>query len=243
MPDGIPWKQEDFSSGNQQLFWRFLFSFPALEAQARHFVTRGAFIRIYIVCDQLIPDYLILSSYHDILSIIAVGLHIDTPEEWPPLFGQIGKAYSVRKYWSHFWHLLVYRSFSAHAEYMIVKVTGTRKRTTLTRYANNACVFVLSGLMHALVERTLNPDSCSRCGCWATFWRYCLQVVAIISEEVFQRVIAKLEHRLIPGEVRSMFIAAMHRITGYIWVIFWTLWSKEFTFFPQAYCLKQQIAA
>ncbi|CAJ0546763.1 Ff.00g013900.m01.CDS01 [Fusarium sp. VM40] len=243
MPDGIPWKQEDFSPGNQQLFWRVLFSFSDIDAQARHFLTRGTFIRLHIVGDQLIPDYLILSSYHDILSVVAVGLHVDSPEEWPPLFGQIWQAYSVRRYWSHFWHLLVYRSFSAHAEYMVTKVTGTRKRTTMTRYANNACVFVLSGLMHALVERTLNRDSCSLCGCWATFWRYCLQVGAIISEEVFQRVIAELEHRLIPGEVRSMFAATMHRITGYIWVIFWTLWSKEFTFFPQAYCLKQQIAA
>ncbi|KAI6758339.1 hypothetical protein HG530_010579 [Fusarium avenaceum] len=233
MPDGIPWKQEDFSPGNQQLFWRFLFSFEDLETQARHLLTRGTFIRLYIVFDQLIPDYLILSSYHDILSIIAIGLRIDTPEEWPPLFGQIGQAYSVRRYWSHFWHLLVYRSFSAHAEYMIIKATGTRKRTEMTRYVNNACVFVLSGLMHALVEWTLSPDSCSRCGCWATFWRYCLQFGAIIVEEVFQNVGQKLECRLIQAQTRYMFVTTLHRVSGYIWVIFWTLWSKELTFFPQ----------
>ncbi|KAH6954448.1 membrane bound O-acyl transferase family-domain-containing protein [Fusarium avenaceum] len=238
MPDGVPWKQEDFSPSNQQLFWRFLFSFPDLEAQARHFLTRGAFIRLYIVGDQLIPDYSILSSYHEILSIIAVGLHIDSPEEWPPLFGQIGQAYSVRRYWSHFWHLLVYRSFSAHAEYMTTKVTGTRKRTTIMRYANNALVFVLSGLMHAVVERTLNPGSCSRCGCWATFWRYSLQIVAMVAEELFQNVTQELEHRLIPAQTRYKCVTTIHRVSGYTWVIFWTLWSKEFTFFPQAYCLK-----
>lgn len=239
MPDGVPWKREDFSPGNQQLFWRFLFSFKDLETQARHFLTRGTFIRLYIVYNQVIPDYLILSSYHDILSIIAIGLRIDTPEEWPPLFGQIGQAYSVRRYWSHFWHLLVYRSFSAHAEYMIIKVTGTRKRTKMTRYVNNACVFVLSGLMHALVEWTLSPDSCSRCGCWATFWRYCLQIGAIIVEELFQNVVQKLECRMIPPQTRYIFVTTLHNVSGYIWVVFWTLWSKEFTFFPQAYCLKQ----
>ncbi|SPJ76001.1 uncharacterized protein FTOL_05732 [Fusarium torulosum] len=242
MPDGIPWKQEDFSPGSQKLFWHFLFSNPHPEAQVHHFLIRGAFIRLHVVGDQLIPDYCILSSYHDILSIIAIGLHIDSPEEWPPLFGQIGQAYSVRRYWSHFWHLLVYRSFSAHADYLTSKVTRSRKRTAMKRYANNSCVFVLSGLMHALVEWTLNPDSCTNCGCWGTNRRYCLQIGAIIAEEVFQKAMQEVEHRLIPSQMRSIFVKTLHRVFGYTWVIFWTLWSKEFTFFPQVYCLKQEIS-
>ena len=30
----------------------------------------------------------------------------DRPEEWPPLFGSISEAYTLRRFWGVFWHKL-----------------------------------------------------------------------------------------------------------------------------------------
>ncbi|OBT74656.1 hypothetical protein VF21_07014 [Pseudogymnoascus sp. 05NY08] len=52
-------------------------------------------------------SYVVLTLSHDILAIFFVTLlRWDQPSQWPALFGSIAEAYSLRRFWGVFWHLL-----------------------------------------------------------------------------------------------------------------------------------------
>lgn len=70
-------------------FLRRLFSVSARELS----------VRIYIVFLSTCVPYCTLRFAHSIASITAL-LCGDTPAEWPPLFGSVGDAYTIRRYWS-----------------------------------------------------------------------------------------------------------------------------------------------
>ncbi|KAL9083812.1 MAG: hypothetical protein Q9165_008371 [Trypethelium subeluteriae] len=55
--------------------------------------------RIWITLQHLIPAWLTFCLVHTSISIFAILLG-GRPEDWPPLFGSIFEAYSVRRYWS-----------------------------------------------------------------------------------------------------------------------------------------------
>jgi hypothetical protein len=65
---------------------------------------RELVVRLWAVFDLVVPDYLILSAYHDFFAVIFIVTGLDESWEWPPLFGPITEAYTVRRYWSIFWH-------------------------------------------------------------------------------------------------------------------------------------------
>ena len=41
----------------------------------------------------------LIDAHFRVMSVVHVGLGLDTPSEWPPAFGRIGDAYTVRRYW------------------------------------------------------------------------------------------------------------------------------------------------
>jgi hypothetical protein len=51
-------------------------------------------LAIWFVVNRLIGDYV-----YRLLSIICVGFGIDSPSDWPPAFGMIKEAYSLRNFW------------------------------------------------------------------------------------------------------------------------------------------------
>lgn len=164
--DGKPWNSLDFAPG-KQIFVRRLIcqsAFSSFQFCNTPITSRDFLIRFWLGLDLVVSDSLALSSFHDILSIISVSLDLDSPDEWPPLFSSITQAYTVRNFWSRFWHRLIYRSFRAHSSLFARKILGIRRGSILARYVNNALVFLLSGLMHTLVERT-HSGSDSKCNC------------------------------------------------------------------------------
>lgn len=186
----------------------------------RNFLTRlDVKMHLYHVLHRIIPDYLLLSSYHDILAIIVVSTNMDFPHEWPPLFGSISQVYTIRNCWSLFWHLWVYRSFNAAAvafsQALGIKMPGAR-------YLNNAFVFVLSRLMHALVDwKMLQGSSCS---CWGmASWFWC-QIVGIAVEDLGQKARMLVELQVL-GSGQIYWLRLVKRIIGYLWVMTWLLWS------------------
>lgn len=211
--DGTPWTALDFCP-EKSIFFRRL-NFPT--AFQSPITSRDILIRVWLVLDLLVSDYLVLTSFHEIFSIIAVGLHLDTPEEWLPLFGSITEAYTARKFWSCFWHRLIYRSFKAHAS-VFSRILRIRKGRRVSRYVNNALVFLLSGLMHTLVELK-QPGNGPACGCWGvTIW-YCMQLGAILAEELVQKAWAEVEKHLPLGKKEHLMLQIVKRALGYTWVI------------------------
>ena len=110
MLNGQPFNHEDAANGKQVVLRRLfcITRFNGFEFCRVPLTSRDLFIRFRLVVDATLSDYLALSSLHDILAIIAASMHLDSPSEWAPLFGNDLEAYTVRNYWSRFWHTLIY---------------------------------------------------------------------------------------------------------------------------------------
>jgi hypothetical protein len=63
---------------------------------------------------------LLLTVTHDLLAAVFVSvLQWDRPHEWPPLFGSITEAYSLRRFWGVFWHRLHVAVFDAYLRILL----------------------------------------------------------------------------------------------------------------------------
>jgi hypothetical protein len=56
----------------------------------------------------------VMSILYTILSFVTVGLGISMPQDWPPLFGNVFEAYTVRKCWGRVWHQLLRKVNRVH---------------------------------------------------------------------------------------------------------------------------------
>ncbi|KAF5859661.1 hypothetical protein ETB97_002572 [Aspergillus alliaceus] len=118
----------DFSSKKRSFFRRVIFSvckniLPASVGNNDDLdVSREALLRLSTVFHMIVPFWFTLESYHDVFAIVYVGFGLDSPDEWPPLFGNIAEAYTVRRYWSKFWQKLPYRSYGSFASLISTRI-------------------------------------------------------------------------------------------------------------------------
>lgn len=224
MPGGKPWRSSDFSSPNRFMLLMLL--------RGQGEIIRATLIRLYLLLDMLMTNYFTTSAQHGVLAIFAVAIHLDEPEDWPYLYGSILEAYTVRRYWGRFWHLLIYRSFSAMAELFSSNVLKLRDTHPAARYLKNAQVFVISGFMHLAVEWIVEPDVCRQCGCAWAMGSYIWQILAIVMEELFQRLIVP---RWI-WKSKNAWVRSVCKTIGYMWVICWNVLLLEVDTFPFEGC-------
>jgi hypothetical protein len=187
-------------------------------------------VRAHGAVSNFVPDYLMLSAYHDFFAIVFMMLGLDQSWEWPPLFGQITEAYSMRRFWSLFWHKLIYRSFNSHAA-VISSWLGINQRTAFSRLLNNYLVFLLSGIMHGAVLWQFG----SKCA-WSASMRYwLLQPVAFALEGVVQHYWGKVRRKRL-GVVKPGVLEAFERMVGYTWVVAWLVWESPKRNFLLRHC-------
>jgi len=74
-----------------------LMSFPAPDRQQLE--GAGFIERAGMAAGFWLITYLVQSAAYDFFSVIAVGLHLNGVEAWPPRFGSVYEAYSVRQFW------------------------------------------------------------------------------------------------------------------------------------------------
>ena len=61
--------------------------------------SREAIIRVYVTITSFVVPYCVLRAIHSLSSCLAVACG-DRPEKWPPLFGNLRDAYTVRRYYA-----------------------------------------------------------------------------------------------------------------------------------------------
>jgi len=85
----------------------------------------------------ILNNWLWIASYHECLSIVFIYvLRLDEPREWPPIYGNLLEAYTVRRFWAYFWHRLVYAPFRAVADRLSARVFGQGNRGAARRLVN-----------------------------------------------------------------------------------------------------------
>ncbi|KAK8068570.1 hypothetical protein PG996_007682 [Apiospora saccharicola] len=96
-------------------------------------------------------SYYSLTLGHDLAAILFVAiLGWDSTGEWPPLFGNLMDAYTLRRFWGDFWHGLHVHPFTLWIPFPHFS-RSRRVRGAFTSF----WVFVLAALSHAAVNLVL----------------------------------------------------------------------------------------
>ncbi|KAF7539873.1 hypothetical protein G7054_g1800 [Neopestalotiopsis clavispora] len=90
--------------------------------------------------------------FYNLICLVVVLTGLSEPSECPPLFGSIKNAYSIRQYWSKFYHQCLRKPVSGPADYIVDRIFLLRRGTLLSRYSRLLLAFALSGFIHHMGE-------------------------------------------------------------------------------------------
>ncbi|KAF1998239.1 hypothetical protein P154DRAFT_604173 [Amniculicola lignicola CBS 123094] len=150
-------------------------------------------------------------------SVIAVGLNLSQPEDWPPLFGNITETTTVRAFWGQFWHQTLRRPLTTFG-HVVTDFLRLSRRGPLAFYIHIWNAFLISGLLHAqsmaLLPRPKNITLYESTAGLMYFFVW--QALIITAEDIAQRIWIK-SGRTIES------LGAFRFVVGYTWVA-WSLW-------------------
>lgn len=200
-----PWEFDQYA----QTYFRRLPIFETPEPVT----VRETWIRVVFTFRWIWLNFVDVDAAHTFLSITFVGiLRLDTPEEWPSMFGSPWEAYSLRRYWGRFWHRLVYRPYLG-----LAKVIAEKLRIRCLNPSFEKCflvflIFAISGLAHATVS--LHGGSFVEAIDDIAF--YCINFAVIAAEGVIQRLASPVR-RFLPGWAC--------KVVGFFWVFAFWFWA------------------
>ncbi|KAH7174891.1 acetyltransferase [Fusarium flagelliforme] len=159
-----------------------------------------------------IPGRVTIDFTYRILSIVAVLSGFSSPEQWPPLFGSIWDAYTIRGFWSTFWHSYCRWTLTTISNFICRDLLRLPRPSLVERYMNVAGVFLTSAVIHMAIDAH----------CWGppskfpalAFFGSC--VIGIIIEDTVQAL-----WRRITVSQKSGGVPTWHKLVGYLWVSFW----------------------
>ncbi|KAH8200209.1 hypothetical protein TruAng_005657 [Truncatella angustata] len=175
---------------------------------------REVMLRSILVPDFIAQTWLFVNCTYQTLAAVTVALEIYRPEDWPRLFGDISDAYTIRRFWSKFWHRLVYRPYGGLARMLAEKALGLKKSSQIYWPVESFLIFTISGFAHVVVTIALQY----RCGLFSDLYFFWLQFLGIAFEETIRR----LAGNRIPK----------NRWLGYVWVYVFFFWCLPKNYFP-----------
>ena len=186
--------------------------------------TRETLLRAILVLNFVWTSWAVISAYHLTLSVFFVAiLRLDSPEEWPPLYGSPGEMYSVRRFWGRFWHRSTFRTYTGFGNLLCEKALGLRRGTAAHRICVEFTVFLVSGITHALTTRALG----FRSGHWEDIAWFCANFAAILLETGVQQSL--VDGRVWGGE------RVVRKGVGAVRLFACFFWSLPKTQFPKIF--------
>lgn len=209
--------------------WEMTDFLPSKEIYFRRLTTvtfRETLVRAWIVGYWTLYSMGFYTALHDVLAFIFVSTGLDMPEDWPPLFGSIRDATSVRNFWGKFWHRLVYRSYTSYGKYISQNILRLPRNSTAGKMFINFFVFAMSGAAHAITVRQLGYT----CGYWEEFRFYCYSFLAILVEGF----IFKAYSRITRGYKLNTTVS---KVLGYMWVFTYLFATLPKNHYPKLWCI------
>ncbi|KAF9870932.1 hypothetical protein CkaCkLH20_11604 [Colletotrichum karsti] len=143
---------------------------------------REVVIRAFFAFQGVWGAYNWYNRIHLLAGLFFVGIGVDEPEEWPPVFGDIRQAWSVRRYWSKYFDRITYRPVNGLGEiFMEYGGFGQRPYRGKKRWVLNGLVFAISGFFHAFSDYFAGVE----CGFWSEVGWWVGNYFAIVGETVF----------------------------------------------------------
>ena len=201
---------------------------PSKQTYFRHIRTvtiRETIIRSWVVFNFSWSSWAIFTATHDMLAFAHVVTGLDEPEDWPSLYGSPLEAYSIRRFWSKFWHHLVQRSYAAYGSVLSQSILRLPPGSSADRICVNFTVFLISGIVHACITVQLG----FKCGYWEDLEFFLMCYAAMLVEEGVQCVAS----RVFSQPWQSGWIS---RILGYTWVFGFLFWVLPKHQYPKVLC-------
>lgn len=230
-----PFHVDEFSPSRETIFRRFL------QASDTDFTLREVLLRAGFVLYWGYTTVSALNGIHAALSLLAVSvLGFDDPRDWPPLFGSLGDAWTIRDFWGKFWHQIVVRSYKNHGQYFSRAVLGLKPGSAADKITVIFSIFLLSGITHAAVARQLGD----RCGWSRDIWWFCMNFLAGALEAVIVQMARAVADK---HEQRSRFdrlaSSSWINLPGFVWVFCFFFWSVPKWQYPKLFCHIQDLEA
>jgi hypothetical protein len=172
----------------------------------------------YMTLEFIVSTFLFNNAFHSLFAVCAVGvLGLDSPDEWPLIWGSLTEVTSVRAFWAGFWHRLVARTFLAWSSLLLaaLKIDG---RSACGRRLVPFLVFALSGCCHGVTSWLMG----FRCGWWTDIAWFMLQAIVMSLEELLG-VVAKSTQLHMPR---------IQRVVGCVWT--WMILSQSISWLQAA---------
>ena len=222
---------DDFAPGQETYFRRLLLSPSSITI--RDTLLRGAIATYWIW-----GAYIMMVTQHTTVAILwVVVVQVDEPQEWPSLFGSIKETYTLRWFWSKFWHRVVVHSYTGYAAFISRKVLRLKSGSTADKLFKNGNVFLYSGIVHSLVSIRMGFE----CANWTDVGWFVLNFVAIVIEQALlastRKPVSRAFRSIGLDEQRDFKkIGMIKRAIGHLWVFTFFFWSVPKWLYPKTYC-------
>ncbi|CAG8081039.1 unnamed protein product [Penicillium nalgiovense] len=183
-------------------------------------------LSIWFVVNRLISDL----AYR-VLSIFFVGIGLDSSADWPPAFGRMADAFTLRNFWGKFWHQFMRQPFTSISSFIARDVLRLTRSSTLERYTNLSIVFLVSAIFHVIVD-ILQSIPMERSGSIPFYLAF---IIGIMLEDGVQNLWKRLQtpESGQDEEKRSSDIVPLwKRAAGMLWVMLWLGVTSTWYFTP-----------
>jgi hypothetical protein len=184
-------------------------------------------LKTLLIPDFILTTYLLDNFFHSLFALFFVGIGLDAPSDWPPLYGSITETYTLRNFWGKFWHRLVYRTYASYSALLSHKILHIRPKSSVDRFLTNFLIFCFSGCAHAVVTWHLG----FKCGYWEDIAWFVVTYVGMAGEGFVKGIVDS-----IAGRKKGGLRALIERLAGYAWVYGFLFWSLPKWVFPKAVC-------
>ncbi|TFK89518.1 hypothetical protein K466DRAFT_661471 [Polyporus arcularius HHB13444] len=159
-----------------------------------------------------VMTYAIIKMCYEVTSLLAVGLGLSRPADWPDMFGKFSDAYTVGRLWGRTWHQMLRRHFSYSGK-LVVRALRIPRGTNFSLLVQVWTAFLLSALIHSFGDVMVGKRYFGR-----SFPFFLSNAAAVTFE---QTLIALAKSVGIAGEepTRAM------KLLGYAWVVLWVRFS------------------
>ncbi|KAK0445975.1 membrane bound O-acyl transferase family-domain-containing protein [Desarmillaria tabescens] len=179
-----------------------IFSYRAKEALP--ITSQGIYLQAINVWAWWTNLYASLQMLYSLIAVICVGSGISEPQFWPPMFGKLHDAYTLRRAWGRVWHQILRRFVTSIGKF-VVQTFDFSPGTKLSSYTQLYVGFFVSGNVHAWGDRMAG----SKFG-HSILW-FQLQAVAITFEDAV----------IVLGKRAGFQDHILWRTIGLLWVATW----------------------
>ncbi|KAG8627787.1 hypothetical protein KVT40_003660 [Elsinoe batatas] len=163
-------------------------------------------IRTHFAVSWIVESLIFLDGANCLLAMVFVSTGIDSPGDWPPIFGRPGDITGLRKFWSRSWHQVSTKTYRSYADWMAQKVlmlelTSSRYMTMVAFF-----VFIISGCCHAVASWYLGAGME-----WLEIWWYILNFGGCFMEVMAMKAVYDNVHK--------------RHVLGRIWVLLFFFWA------------------